>query len=199
MRPRKRGKSSGPGGKRSGTVSAGFQGQVRGFTRQWSRPPPASAACPLPAAADAQRCYDFRCQELGATLSDHHDVFCSGCIGRGGASQRRRLILLISVGWRPPDWRPSGAGLHLGASVPAGLATPSRVTPYRGRVPSDGRLCFAAQGRVGHFRVARGPLGPWPTERRSVPWQWPPGLDWRVSPVHSACGSVCRAVLAPSS
>jgi hypothetical protein len=29
----------------------------------------------------------------------------------------RRLILLLSVGWLPPDLQPSGAGLALGASV----------------------------------------------------------------------------------
>jgi hypothetical protein len=54
------------------------------------------------------------------------DVFIIGVpfltlsIGRGGASQTRRLILLISGGWRPPDVRPSGAGLSLGTSMPSG-------------------------------------------------------------------------------
>jgi hypothetical protein len=38
-------------------------------------------------------------------------------IGRGGASKTRRLILLISVGWVPPDWGPSGACLTLGSSI----------------------------------------------------------------------------------
>ena len=32
----------------------------------------------------------------------------------------RRVILLISVGWRPPDLRPSGACLYLGTSMPYG-------------------------------------------------------------------------------
>jgi hypothetical protein len=32
----------------------------------------------------------------------------------------RRLILLISVGWLPPDVRPSGACLALGTSMPYG-------------------------------------------------------------------------------
>src|SRR5262245_56187527 len=36
---------------------------------------------------------------------------------RGGASKTRRLILLISVGWVPPDLRPSGACLTLGSSI----------------------------------------------------------------------------------
>ena len=46
-----------------------------------------------------------------------HDVFFPSCIGRAGASHRRRLILLLSVGWVPPDLRPSGACLCLGSSV----------------------------------------------------------------------------------
>ena len=50
-------------------------------------------------------------------FSGHHNIFCPRCIGRGGASQIRRLIRLLSVGWRPPDWPPSGACLSLGASV----------------------------------------------------------------------------------
>jgi hypothetical protein len=56
-----------------------------------------------------------------------HDVFCMlrsslvmWCIGRAGASNIRRLILLISVGWRPPYLSPSGACLNLGTSVPSG-------------------------------------------------------------------------------
>ena len=32
----------------------------------------------------------------------------------------QRLILLISVGWLPPYWRPSGACLYLGTSMPYG-------------------------------------------------------------------------------
>jgi hypothetical protein len=50
-------------------------------------------------------------------------------IGRAGASHIRRLITLISVGWRPPDWPPSGACLTRGTSAPVGLVTPSRVAP----------------------------------------------------------------------
>jgi hypothetical protein len=41
----------------------------------------------------------------------------ASCMRRGGASQTRRLILLISVGWVPPDGRPSGACLTLGSSL----------------------------------------------------------------------------------
>src|SRR4030095_1654538 len=41
--------------------------------------------------------------------------------GRGGASKRRRLVLLLSVGWLPPSVRPSGAGLALGTRVSGSL------------------------------------------------------------------------------
>ena len=43
--------------------------------------------------------------------------FCPRCIGRVGASKKRRLILLLSVGWLPPYVRPSGACLCLGSSI----------------------------------------------------------------------------------
>jgi hypothetical protein len=53
--------------------------------------------------------------------------------GRGGASKTRRLILLISVGWVPPDLGPSGACLTRGSSIryqplhaAAGDTTPGR-------------------------------------------------------------------------
>src|ERR671922_1522225 len=58
-------------------------------------------------------------------------------VGRDGASQTRRLILLISVGWVPPDLRPSGACLDLGTRVSFSLLTPSRVAPNRGCASSD--------------------------------------------------------------
>jgi hypothetical protein len=60
-------------------------------------------------------------------------------IGTDGASQKRRLILLLSVGWVPPDLRPSGACSSLGARVSCGLFTPSRVTPYRGCASAEAR------------------------------------------------------------
>jgi hypothetical protein len=50
-------------------------------------------------------------------------------IGRGGASPKRRLILLLSVGWVPPDWRPSGAGLARGTRVSCSRFTPCTVLP----------------------------------------------------------------------
>ena len=49
-----------------------------------------------------------------------HNVFRPSCIRRGGASKKRRLILLISVGWLPPYLPPSGACLSLGPSMPEG-------------------------------------------------------------------------------
>src|SRR5215217_4565421 len=74
----------------------------------------------------------------------HPDFTLLWCTGRDGARKRRRLILLISVDWVPPDWRPSGAGLARGPSMPAGLVTPSRVTPHRGGVSSAVRWKPAA-------------------------------------------------------
>src|SRR5215510_3162092 len=50
-------------------------------------------------------------------FSGHHNMFWPRCIGRGGASKRRRLILLLSVGWLPPSLPPSGACLALGTSI----------------------------------------------------------------------------------
>ena len=47
-------------------------------------------------------------------------VFCPQRIGKAGASKRRRLILLLSVGWLPPYLPPSGACLYLGPSMPSG-------------------------------------------------------------------------------
>src|SRR5215813_14030994 len=46
-----------------------------------------------------------------------HTVFSPRCIGRARASTRRRVILLLSVGWLPPDLPPSGACLHLGTRI----------------------------------------------------------------------------------
>src|SRR4029453_18989230 len=68
-----------------------------------------------------------------------HDVFLPSCIGRAGASNMRRLILLLSVGGVPPYLRPSGPCLCLGTRMPAGLVTLSRVTPHRGCVSSKAR------------------------------------------------------------
>ena len=54
------------------------------------------------------------CQQIFLGL---HDVFCPQCIVKAGASKKRRLILLLSVGWLPPYLHPSGACLYLGTSI----------------------------------------------------------------------------------
>jgi len=46
-----------------------------------------------------------------------HNFSDPRCIGKVGASKRRRLILLLSVGWVPPYLHPSGACLSLGTSI----------------------------------------------------------------------------------
>jgi hypothetical protein len=60
-------------------------------------------------------------------------------IERGGASHIRRLLLLVFVGWVPPDLHPSGACLALGTRVSFSLFTPSRVAPNRGCASFDRR------------------------------------------------------------
>src|SRR5437867_7776997 len=64
-------------------------------------------------------------------------IFFPLSTGRAGASKTRRLILLISVGWLPPSLSPSGACLGLGTRI-FNLFTPSRVTPHRGCIASNG-------------------------------------------------------------
>jgi hypothetical protein len=108
-------------------------------TRHWSRPPTASAALPPLAAAQRGRCYAFRGQGLGATFLRLHHSFFLLAIGRGGARKTRRLITLLSVGWLPPSWPPSGACLMLRPSVPCSLVTLPRVAPHRGCAFADGR------------------------------------------------------------
>src|SRR5262245_3975369 len=49
--------------------------------------------------------------------SSYYLFFAPRCIGRAGARKRRRVILLLSVGWLPPDLPPSGACLHLGTRI----------------------------------------------------------------------------------
>ena len=54
------------------------------------------------------------CEQI---FSELHDVFCPRCIGRAGASKKRRLILLLAVGWLPPYLHPPSACLCLGSSI----------------------------------------------------------------------------------
>ena len=68
----------------------------------------------------------------------HGDVLSeTGFVRRAGASHIRRLLLLVDVGWLPPDWHPSGACLTRGTRVSFSLFTPSRVAPHRGCASSD--------------------------------------------------------------
>jgi hypothetical protein len=53
-----------------------------------------------------------------------------------GSQSSRRLLRLISVGWVPPDWRPSGAGLGLGPRVCCRRLTRTRMIPHRGGASS---------------------------------------------------------------
>src|SRR6266849_1116489 len=87
-------------------------------TTACSRLPPASAraSLPLPAAAHAQRCYDFQCQGSGTTFFRSSSLFSPLRIQRGGARKRRRVILLRCVGLVPPSLPPSGACLNRGTS-----------------------------------------------------------------------------------
>ena len=80
----------------------------------------ASAALPLPATPDAQRCYDFQCQGSGTIFFRSSSFFSPLRMKRGGARKKRRLILLLSVGWVPPSLHPSGACLNRGTSIPVG-------------------------------------------------------------------------------
>jgi hypothetical protein len=54
------------------------------------------------------------CQQIFFRSSSY---FFPQCIGKAGASTRRRLILLLSVGWVPPSLRPSGACLTRGSRI----------------------------------------------------------------------------------
>ncbi len=98
---------------------------------------------------------------------------CAWVIGRAGARQTRRWILRRSVGWRPPDVRPSGAGLARGTRVCCSLFTPSRVAPHRGGVSADDRSppretgCWASTG-LGLWRQ-RDLLGDGPQTRAQFP------------------------------
>src|SRR5262249_41575543 len=111
-----------------------------------------------------------------------HHVFIPRCIERAGASNRRRLILLISVGWVPPSLRPSGACLTRGSSV---LSKPPHAA--EGDTTPGLRLfpCPLAPFRVALFSVMRAienhpgltrrppPPWPWPTCILSAPGPWP--------------------------
>src|SRR5262249_30468142 len=98
--------------------------------------------------------------------------------GSGGASKTRRLITLISVGWRPLYWPPSGACLTLGTSMPGGLVTPSRVAPHRGCASAD-RPGHPSTWLVG-LTVSPAPVEQGPRYNLPVLGHWPPPPGWRV-------------------
>jgi hypothetical protein len=104
--------------------SAYHRGMLRGrpqsLSTGCSRRLTASAALRLSGAAEPQRCYDFQCQGSGTTFVRSSSLFSPLCMKRGGARKRRRLILLLAVGWLPPSLHPSGACLNRGTSIPVG-------------------------------------------------------------------------------
>ena len=100
-----------------------------------------------------------------------HRIFLPRCIERAGASNMRRLILLISVGWVPPYLRPSGACLCLGSSV---LSKPPNAA--EGYTTPGLRLfpCTLAPFRVELVYVMRAIKSRLGLTRRSAPpGQWP--------------------------
>ena len=117
-------------------------------------------------------------------------------IGRAGASQTRRLILLISVGWLPPDVSPSAACLMLGTRVAFGLFTLPRVTPSRGCASSDRRWkprkLLRQPTVIFRLSAVRQPAWHWPTCRHFSPGQEPHRPDWHVGPWPSTGDTVCR-------
>jgi hypothetical protein len=108
--------------------------------------------------------------------------FFPPCIGSGGASKKRRLILLISVGWVPPSVRPSSACLTLGTSLlykphnaAEGYTTPGlrlfrctlepfRVQRFTAMHATKSRLCLTRRWA---------PPWQWSTESLSAHGQWP--------------------------
>ena len=79
-------------------------------------------------------------------------ILLTASIERAGARKRRRLSLLLSVGWLLPSLCPSGAGLARGTRVCVSLCTPARVTPHRGGVSADAQ----AKPRDNGWRLLNG-------------------------------------------
>lgn len=101
-------------------------------------------------------------------------------IGRAGARNIRGLLLLLSVGWCPPDVPPSGAYLARGTRVSFRRFTPSRGAPPWGCAAADRRGTPAAvciQGRV-VCGTARGTGTCWAIAPIKPP-KWSGGLEAR--------------------
>jgi hypothetical protein len=131
----------------------------------------ASAARPLPAAPDAWRCYDFRCQGLPADFFRSSCFFSPRCIRKDGASTMRRLILLLSVGWLPPYLLPSGACLTLGTSI---LSKPPNAAESYTTPGLRLFRCTLEPFRVARFSVMCTIKSRFRFRRRGIPpWQWP--------------------------
>ena len=150
-----------------GTGCLAFVGQKR-RTRASSRLLTASAPASLPLPAAAEPGVDMTSDVKGREQLFYVCLlFFSLSIGRAGASKRRRLITLISVGWLPPYLHPSGACLILGTRVPFGLLTLPRVTPNRGCASSDRswkpRKLMSVNIAIFRLSVAREPAWQWPT------------------------------------
>ena len=88
---------------------------------------------------------------------------CAGSPRGPGSEQRRgqykrRLIVLISVGWLPPYWFPLGACLVLDMRVGRGrLITSSRVAPNRGRALTPTLVLHGVTSRVERYLLGDGP------------------------------------------
>jgi len=124
-------------------------------------------------------------------------IFSLFSLGRAGASKTRRLLTLLSVGWFPPSWHPSGACLTRGTSVPVGLFTLPRVTPHRGCASAERggkpRQLVRPHTVILRRSAARQPAWPWPTCRHFIPGPWPQRPDGHVGLWPSTGDPVCSA------
>jgi hypothetical protein len=118
-------------------------------------------------------------------------------LGRAGARKTRRVILRIAVGWRPPDWRPSGAGLARGTRIFPLNAREGDTTPGRRLFrrdcgnrcapPASGAregLALWGQRRLGGHRPHAGP-------------QCPSESDHDLMGVFAACDALAVACAQP--
>src|SRR6185295_11706589 len=107
-------------------------------------------------ATHRRRCYDFQCQGSGTTFLRSSSLFSPLRMKRGGASKRRRLILLLSVGWVPPSLHPSGACLNRGTSVPVGS-----LNAAEGYTKPGLRLLSCTLGNLRNVSRTKKPSHPW--------------------------------------
>jgi hypothetical protein len=110
----------------------------------------------------------------------------------------RRLSLLLSVGWVPPDLGPSGACLTLGSSLLSKPqnATEGDTTPglrlFRCTLaPCRGQL-FSGRHPIKSGRLTRRLVPPWqwPIASLSAHGQWPREPHWHVALVTPGAGNV---------